>query len=173
MSLTEINIATSCGESIRALSRKNRVHVMRTFLLETYLHNNNRGCHYLNRGDIVLDVAGGKGDLSWLLKNIDGLDSIVVDPRVMSTHSHILRYATLPFFVPQVIYHVLFHIVALAAHFDRSIEFLGSNPDEAQRRAIPGLTTYQPLAALLCSWSHENIGQPRIGRSSPSIWSNT
>jgi hypothetical protein len=87
MSLTETNNSThDYGGSTRAFSRKNRVHVMRTFLLETY-HG-----RFLNKGDIVLDVAGGKGDLSWLFKNIDGLDSIVVDPRVMSTHSHILRY---------------------------------------------------------------------------------
>lgn len=40
----------------------------------------------------VLDVAGGKGDLSWLLKNADGLDAIVVDPRV-TDHTKITRTA--------------------------------------------------------------------------------
>lgn len=40
----------------------------------------------------VLDVAGGKGDLSWLLKNADGLDAVVVDPRV-TDHTKITRTA--------------------------------------------------------------------------------
>ena len=53
------------------------------------------------------------------------------------------------FLFPTSFYHVLFHIVAFVAHFDRSIDYLGSNPDEAQRRAVPGLSTYQPLAALV------------------------
>lgn len=43
-------------------------------------------------GAPVLDVAGGKGDLSWLLKNADGLDSVVVDPRV-TDHAKITRTA--------------------------------------------------------------------------------
>ncbi len=40
----------------------------------------------------VLDVAGGKGDLSWLLKNADDLDAVVVDPRV-TDHTKITRTA--------------------------------------------------------------------------------
>ena len=30
------------------------------------------------RRPLILDVAGGKGDLSWLLNNVDGFESIVV-----------------------------------------------------------------------------------------------
>ncbi|CAJ1343961.1 unnamed protein product [Effrenium voratum] len=40
----------------------------------------------------VLDVAGGKGDLSWLLVNADHVDAVVVDPR-KTDHSKIARTA--------------------------------------------------------------------------------
>lgn len=101
--------------SSRGASRKNRVYVFREFIHQTY------GA-YLKQagGTVVLDVAGGKGDLSWLLRNVDGLDSIVVDPRVTKSQ----------------------HIV-------RSIQYLREQPEEAKERAIPNRLTYQPLATLL------------------------
>ena len=100
--------------SIRAASRKNRVYILREFLVENY------GGHLQEKGTIVLDVAGGKGDLSWLLLNVDGLNSVVADPRI-TKHNHLVK----------------------------SIRFLRENPDEAKIRSIPGRPTYQPLAALI------------------------
>ncbi|CAK0825715.1 unnamed protein product [Prorocentrum cordatum] len=44
------------------------------------------------RSGVVLDVAGGKGDLSWLLRNADGIDAVVVDPR-RTDHSKLERTA--------------------------------------------------------------------------------
>jgi hypothetical protein len=99
--------------STRASSRKNRVYVFREFLLRTY------GA-YLSTGSIVLDVAGGKGDLSWLLTNVDDLDSVVADPRITK------------------------HV-----HLENAITFLRKNPKEALLRSISNLPTHQPLAALL------------------------
>ena len=99
--------------SVRASSRKNRVYVLREFLLETY-------GDYLSPGDVVLDVAGGKGDLSWLLTNVHALTSIVVDPRV-TTHRHLVK----------------------------SINYLRAHPEQARLRAIPNRPTHQPLAVLL------------------------
>ena len=99
--------------SIRAFSRKNRVYAFRDFLLQTY-------GTYLAKGSVVLDVAGGKGDLSWLLTNVDELDSVVADPR-LTKHEH----------------------------FVKAIHYLRANPDEAALRAIPNQATHQPLAALL------------------------
>jgi hypothetical protein len=99
--------------SIRGASRKNRVYVFREFIHQTY-------GSYLKEGSVVLDTAGGKGDLSWLLRNMDGLDSVVVDPRVTKSQ-HILR----------------------------SIQYLREHPEQAKERAIPNRLTYQPLAALL------------------------
>lgn len=55
--------------------RRYRVFTLRDFILKMY------NIEYLKSGTI-LDIAGGKGDLSWLLTNADGLDSIVIDPRV-------------------------------------------------------------------------------------------
>jgi hypothetical protein len=88
--------------------------VFREFLVETY------GSNFLSQDDVVLDIAGGKGDLSWLLSNIDGYRSIVVDPRP-TQHQHILR----------------------------SIDYLRKHPDEASLRAIRNQPTHQPLATLL------------------------
>ena len=115
MSNESVVSALPCAEapSVRAFSRKNRVYVFREFLLDTYRD-------YLAQGDVVLDVAGGKGDLSWLLTNIDEFCSIVVDPRVSKSQ----------------------HIV-------KSLKYLRSHPEEARQRAVPNCSTHQPLAALL------------------------
>jgi hypothetical protein len=99
-------------ESTRASSRKIRVYIFREFLWDVY-------DDYVSKGDIILDAAGGKGDLSWLLRNVDDVDSVVVDPRV--TKNHIVK----------------------------SVRFLREHPAEATLRAIPGRPTYQPLAALI------------------------
>jgi hypothetical protein len=99
-------------ESTRASSRKNRVYIFREFIWDVY-------DDYLSKGDIVLDAAGGKGDLSWLLKNVDDVDSVVADPRV--TNNHIVK----------------------------SVRFLQEHPAEATLRAILDRPTYQPLAALM------------------------
>jgi hypothetical protein len=77
------------------------------------------GCK-VSPSPIILDVAGGKGDLSWLLTNVDSFRSVVVDPRI-TKHQHLIR----------------------------SIRYLQEHPDEALKRAIPNLPTHQPLAALV------------------------
>jgi hypothetical protein len=77
---------------------------------------------------IVLDVAGGKGDLSWLLKNVDGLESIVLDPWKPDPNNN---------------------SVSRNERMVRSIEYLQNNPEETRKRSVPGLLTFQPLAGLL------------------------
>ena len=99
--------------STRAKSRKNRVYEFRDFLLKTY------GLEYLRQG-VVLDVAGGKGDLSWLLQNVDQVESVVLDPRT-TTSQHLIR----------------------------SVEYLRTHPHEAELRSVPDLPTFQPLAKLV------------------------
>lgn len=98
--------------SFRLYSKKHRVYVLREFLLETY-------GDYLTAGDVVLDIAGGKGDLSWLLHNVDDLQSVVVDPR------------------------------RTINHIDKSVAYLRMRPEECRKRAMAGLHTYQPIAALM------------------------
>eukprot|EP00435_Cladocopium_sp_Y103_P006027 s2958_g1.t3 len=66
--------------------QRERVFAFRAFVLRCF------GAATFETGAPVLDVAGGKGDLSWLLKNADGLDAIVVDPRV-TDHTKITRTA--------------------------------------------------------------------------------
>jgi hypothetical protein len=97
----------------RACSRKNRVYVFYEFLRQTY-------GDYLQDG-VILDVAGGKGTLSWLLCNAIGCESVVLDPCTPGTQRSLLQ----------------------------SIGFLQAHPEEALLRAMPGRDSYQPLAALL------------------------
>lgn len=101
------------GSRLRGWSKTNRIYILREWILEQY------GNDYLRPGDVVLDVAGGKGSLSWLLTHVDGLTSVVVDPRV--TKNNIVR----------------------------SVDFLRAHPEEARIRAVPDQPTYQPIAALL------------------------
>jgi len=58
------------SNSTRAQSKKNRVFVLREFLLEQYPSQMTEGC-------TVLDVAGGRGDLSFILRNFGGQSSSV------------------------------------------------------------------------------------------------
>jgi len=102
--------------SSRASSRKNRVFVFRDFLQKTYGEDE----YLFSNNSCVLDVAGGKGDLSWLLVNVDGIDSIVADPR-LTNHTHLIK----------------------------SVDFLLQHPEEAAVRAIPNRPTHQPLATLI------------------------
>ena len=95
--------------SQRASSRKNRVYTFHSFLSETY-----------SDATKILDVAGGRGDLSFLLRNVNGVDSIIADPRV-------------PNFTRLI----------------KSINFLFQHPEEAKVRAVEGRMTYQPLAKLI------------------------
>ena len=65
-------------------------------------------------------MAGGKGDLSWILHNVDGINSIIADPR-MPNHRSLVK----------------------------SVKFLLDHPEEAKVRSVEGLPTHQPLAKLL------------------------
>ena len=67
------------------VARRDRVNCLREFILEHY------SLERLRSGP-VLDVAGGKGDLAWLLRNVDGVDAVVVDPR-LTDHSKLTRTA--------------------------------------------------------------------------------
>ena len=64
---------------------RERVHCLRAFILSHF------ALEYLRSGP-VLDVAGGKSDLSWPLATADGSDLVVVDPRV-TDHSKIAKTA--------------------------------------------------------------------------------
>jgi hypothetical protein len=107
--------------SQRAYSRRNCVFNFREFILFTYreyLFSGN-SCN-LNEEPIVLDIAGGKGNLSWLFTNMDGIKSVIFDPRLAS-HSRL----------------------------EMSVNYLLRHPKEAARRSIKDQPTHQPLAAVL------------------------
>ena len=69
----------------RVVPRRDRVACLRAFVLEHF------DLGYLKSGPI-LDVAGGKGDLSWIMRNADGLDAVIIDPR-RTNHSKLERTA--------------------------------------------------------------------------------
>jgi hypothetical protein len=98
--------------SLRLYSKKHRVYIFREFVLQTY-------ATYLSPGDTILDIAGGKGDLSWILHNVDSMNSIVIDPR------------------------------RTINHIDKSVDYLRRHPNECIKRSIPNQEAYQPIAALM------------------------
>lgn len=63
------------------LGRRQKIFALREWIRATY---------DLGACQTILDVAGGRGDLSWLLCNVDGVDSVVVDPRP-TNHSSLLK----------------------------------------------------------------------------------
>ena len=118
---SRVKMEAASETSIRASSRKTRVYVFREWLLERY-------SPILGRGDVILDCAGGKGDLSFLLSNADEYRSVVLDPRFTKNR----------------------HIV-------KSIQYLRDQPEEAKKREVPGLPTYQPLAGLLTKFHGKQL----------------
>ncbi len=110
--------------STRAYSKKHRIYVLRDFLLRNYplllTSSSSSSSSSSTTISTVLDVAGGRGDLSWILHNVDGIDSIVADPRTPN-HRRMVK----------------------------SAKFLVDHPEEARVRSVEGLPTHQPLAKLI------------------------
>lgn len=77
----------------------------------------------------VLDVAGGAGTLSWILYNVNNINSIIVDPKTPN-HRRLVK----------------------------SVEFLLDHPEECAVRSTEGVPTHQPLAKLIPSLVRTNCG---------------
>mmetsp|Transcript_10165 Transcript_10165/g.15156 ORF Transcript_10165/g.15156 Transcript_10165/m.15156 type:complete len:329 (+) Transcript_10165:285-1271(+) len=120
------------NSSTRAYSRKNYVYKFRDFLLKTY-PDILRKCSDDNQvssndNGVLLDVAGGKGTLSWLLKNCDNVNSVVADPRICKFD-----------------------------RLGKSVLYLKQNPDVASDRTREDKPTYQPLATLVVDGFFDHI----------------
>ena len=115
------------------------------------------------RRPLILDVAGGKGDLSWLLNNVDGFESIVVDPlKYQPFQSQSQSQSQLkpsPSRPPPEAKNLTSNqtqqqqqqtiIHTRNARMVNSLQFLCDHPDERTIRAIAGLPSHQPLAEVL------------------------
>ena len=118
-SASSTNSARSGGSSastaVRKTPRRQRVFLLREFILDTF------GRETLQQADgaAVLDIAGGKGDLSWLLTNADGINAVVVDPRSTDCKKLVT-----------------------------SVHWLNTHPTEAAERSDKAHPEYWPLAAL-------------------------
>ena len=77
----------------------------------------------------VLDVAGGAGTLSWILCNVNNINSIIVDPKTPN-HRRLVK----------------------------SVEFLLDHPEECALRSTEGVPTHQPLAKLIPSLVRTSCG---------------
>lgn len=64
-----------------------KVFIFRRFLLDTF------GREFLRRGSGVLDLAGGQGELSFQLVNLNHIPSTVVDPRPLKLRRFVRKFA--------------------------------------------------------------------------------
>ena len=145
--------------SVRASSRKTRVYLFREFIWQVYGEYLTNERNFQNRlrtldsklhdetsmlnddaqdSILVLDIAGGKGDLSWLLTHVHGVSSVVIDPRGGSNNNNTNQEQTSPR-----------KSAPRPHHIEKSVHYLLQHPEEAKRRTVPGLPTFQPLAALI------------------------
>ena len=121
-----------------------------------------------NQKKIILDVAGGKGDLSWIICNLHSqLQSIIIDPRFFQgdyittattatiSSSTSTTSSSKPMIIPK---HR--HIIASTQKLQllnssnhksilKTIQFLQTYPEVIPKRNQRGTLTYQPLAELL------------------------
>ena len=115
--------SSSSNNTNRAGSRKSRVYYMYKFLTETYpsLISSSSSSSSSNSSTTILDVAGGRGDLSWYLVNAHAsIKSIVVDPRP-TNHGALCK----------------------------SARFLEQQEEIRQERSVEGTRMFQPMAHLL------------------------
>ncbi|KAF4651733.1 hypothetical protein FOL47_000214 [Perkinsus chesapeaki] len=63
-----------------------RAFVFRRFLIDTY------GIEFLRGGSGVIDVAGGKGEVGFELKNLNDIEATNVDPRPMDLRKFVKKY---------------------------------------------------------------------------------
>ena len=73
--------------SRRRVYNDGKVGIFRRWLLTVF------GCEYLSSGSGVLDIAGGKGETSFELLNMNGIPCTVVDPRPLDLRRYHKKYA--------------------------------------------------------------------------------
>lgn len=74
------------GRARRVVAKDGRASVLRRWLVRVFGHK------YLNTGSGVVDVAGGKGELSFELLNINSIHSTVFDPRPLEVSRFIRKF---------------------------------------------------------------------------------
>eukprot|EP00505_MAST-04D_sp_SCG-Rhode-Island_P001427 Stramenopile-MAST_4_protein_1427 len=77
VTLREPHTAAFKQKSKRQKRSRGKVGIFRRWLLDTF------GPETLKNGSGILDIAGGKGELSFQLLNLNGISSTLIDPRSM------------------------------------------------------------------------------------------
>lgn len=98
----------------------------------------------------VLDVAGGNGDLSWLMCNVhENILPIVTNNTSTTTTTDCLQQQHRRLPITSTVLDPLGR-TRNNNHIVKSVRYLRQqHPDEVARRAVPGLPTHQPLALLV------------------------
>ena len=73
------------GRRVRVLN-DGRANSFRRFIIEKF------GDAALRSGGGVLDIAGGKGELSFLFENLNGISSTCIEPRPLQLRSFVRRF---------------------------------------------------------------------------------
>ena len=73
------------GRRVRVLN-DGRANSFRRFIIEKF------GYEVLRSGSGVMDVAGGKGELTFLFENLNGIRSTCVEPRPLQLRSFVRRF---------------------------------------------------------------------------------
>lgn len=73
------------GRRVRVLN-DGRANCFRRFIVERF------GLDTLQGGTGILDVAGGKGELTFLLEHLNGLTTTCVEPRLLQLKSYARRF---------------------------------------------------------------------------------
>ena len=135
--------------------KKQRTSIFVTWLLDIY------GKEYLNSGSGVIDIAGGKGAISWELQCIHGIKCTLLDPRTVNLSGKQKKYLRKmnreKFNHHQIALHTpesdknAIDALDINDLFKNSSLLIGMHPDEATDAILEYACYYQkPLAIVPC-----------------------
>ena len=138
-----------------AAHKKERTKIFVNWLLETY------GFDYLNSGTGVIDIAGGKGAISWELQCIRKIKCSLVDPRTVNLSGKQKKYLRKNNIEKFDHYQVALHdpesdseavaMLEMNSLFQNCSLIIGMHPDEATDSIVQYAVFYnKPFAIIPC-----------------------